>query len=1260
MIQQSGRGYGASAPPEGARQSTIQNPDGTSSSELSITVQVAELNGGRPTNIPTIFNGQRVSEDEAIRRVLEAGGRDPETGRQLQGFNSIDEAVAAAGQRSNALGIAGQQPSERDIPFGGGPEGIRFAPTEEEGVWRTPPGSSGVSGAQRLAQISQIPQQQPPSQDPLTGRPSGPLSETPTGSIRPEQVAALGEIAKSQRDPLDLARGFEGGTPTPIGPVSGTDQESLRLADIERAQGFYADSAQHRPAAVTDPEKHAAGFDAIRYGATPSPKNAQRADIPRQDFDPSLYSDLSWGARGSLKNTEGPTDRPEGPKSPEDRNWVEASIVTASMFAESINPWPVVKMLTDIGPVGIIEAIGQRSLDQAPKMWEAFDRGENVKGLGYFFSMVPLLGPESADIAEDLSAGRYAEANGRLLGLLSPFALTKYRRGRVQKRNKWQTTKTDDAHLSVEDVPVKPWEFVGQWRRGRGQVGRPPERMMTIAIKPRQANSRWDLDMRESMPHLKAAERAMGRPIQNLDDLLEAIKISQDRLWQRYEAKLGPSASATIDGNRIADSMMDSIDQRMKIQNPNLVEQIRKKADTYRRDMTLKEAESFLQSTNKSLNNWYDTTGAKRAAAENHPTMGSVVAEGRIIRDLLYEKLDELTGPGGRSIKREYGALTNVRNMTERRWNVFNRQQMYSLSEKFGYVRGVGRAGASLYKGDVGGFMEGMANIGMAKYLKDIDSVPGQIRTAFEQYRPTRFKDLPTGPDAPAGYLPPGPRRMPQGPDAPDLQSDITVSEAGRSVQRGTQGRMQRVYSAENQIDTMSKEALYTEMQDGRRGLNRNAVRRRIRELDELDAAEAGRNAATEQMDDEAAAEAATQQSTVEQFSEVVDETLGEDIDAGVIKGKVNFRKINDQVEFVEKAYQAMVDDFDGTPEQMNELIRDQLGMPDNITETALRQIPPGEYATKLTWVDDWLTRLDKDYRSGPLKDYKNPNRPLDMYDSQFDNVTRDFWDKLEGMDTEKRAAFWRTGAESKPRQAGLEKAREVARDASLENTIDRIAGDIFGEENIIGPDDPRRPGLVQKAKTYLQKDLPPGASIEEFNKIFEGFLEQEALGPIHLRDAKLKAFADQLDFKTRKSLGLVGADELLHEGILREESFRPRGAQKIGMTAENLRKLFPESMDKIEAGLNTKVSKKVYGFGTLRRISFSQTDAPGIAGVAVIHPSQYTKMVKALDNKKPFRYVDEQGIDWLVKQDPLSEMVTFESQGAEGLMGHIPRNKLD
>lgn len=76
----------------------LHNADGSVSTEESITVIDARLNNGMPTNIPSIWGGKRTaSDDEAVEFALQSGQTFP-------AFGSLDEAVAAAIARSEALG----------------------------------------------------------------------------------------------------------------------------------------------------------------------------------------------------------------------------------------------------------------------------------------------------------------------------------------------------------------------------------------------------------------------------------------------------------------------------------------------------------------------------------------------------------------------------------------------------------------------------------------------------------------------------------------------------------------------------------------------------------------------------------------------------------------------------------------------------------------------------------------------------------------------------------------------------------------------------------------------------------------------------------------------------------------------------------------------------------------------------------------------------------------------------------------------------
>lgn len=77
-----------------------QNKDGSQSTEVSVTVNHPDLNRGQWTNIPSLWKGKEVSEDEAVENVNK-------TERKYPSFGSEKEAVDAAIARSNRGG-AGQ------------------------------------------------------------------------------------------------------------------------------------------------------------------------------------------------------------------------------------------------------------------------------------------------------------------------------------------------------------------------------------------------------------------------------------------------------------------------------------------------------------------------------------------------------------------------------------------------------------------------------------------------------------------------------------------------------------------------------------------------------------------------------------------------------------------------------------------------------------------------------------------------------------------------------------------------------------------------------------------------------------------------------------------------------------------------------------------------------------------------------------------------------------------------------------------------
>ena len=99
------------------------------STEFTQTVQDPRLNNGQYTNIPSIFSGRFVQPDEALNIVLQGGGYDPDTGRRLLGYNSLDAAIMAAKARTKELNAqVGPRLQRLEQQYPNGPqEGQQFS-----------------------------------------------------------------------------------------------------------------------------------------------------------------------------------------------------------------------------------------------------------------------------------------------------------------------------------------------------------------------------------------------------------------------------------------------------------------------------------------------------------------------------------------------------------------------------------------------------------------------------------------------------------------------------------------------------------------------------------------------------------------------------------------------------------------------------------------------------------------------------------------------------------------------------------------------------------------------------------------------------------------------------------------------------------------------------------------------------------------------------------------------------------------------------
>ncbi len=292
-------------------------------------------------------------------------------------------------------------------------------------------------------------------------------------------------------------------------------------------------------------------------------------------------------------------------------------------------------------------------------------------------------------------------------------------------------------------------------------VDGPPDSLLTRAIKPGKNNINWNTDVQKAIPLMKSAEQQIGHPVQGLDDALEAANIAKKNIWQQYQARLGSAGQmgAAIDGNQIADAMVNSVDKRTALQNPGLVAKVKAVADTYRKPMSLDQAEDFLQSANKDLNSYYAKNKVGQRVAQNDPEISSTVAEAGALRNALYEKLDEVSGPGAAQLKQAYGSLTNVEKELYGRQLVAARQNPESLSEQLSTVRGAGKIAKGVLTASPGDVLEGAQNIAVSRALKARNSSDAMISRAFQKAQPATPFPMPASPRF-AGLLQRGPIQM--------------------------------------------------------------------------------------------------------------------------------------------------------------------------------------------------------------------------------------------------------------------------------------------------------------------------------------------------------------------------------------------------------------------------------------------------------------------------------------------------------------------
>jgi hypothetical protein len=299
------------------------------------------------------------------------------------------------------------------------------------------------------------------------------------------------------------------------------------------------------------------------------------------------------------------------------------------------------------------------------------------------------------------------------------------------------------------DVPSPQSRIPNPVTAAKNLMAGPPEAQITKALQPNKNNVNWNADVKTALPQIKATEAQMGKPIEGFEGANAATTQTLKNIWSQVDTYLtrGGKIGATIDGNQIADAMVNSIDKRMATQNPAMAARVKELADTYRRPLSVNEAEDFIQSNNKELTGYYAKNKLSRQQAAADPEINAKIVEGDTLRDALYSKIDELSGPGVAQLKKAYGAVRNLQNNLTTQMQVYARKAPANLGEQLSYFQAAGKA-------ITGHPIEALGDIAVRRFLSDLNDKNSMITRAFGQTQPAQPFPMPSAMPRIAGQLP--------------------------------------------------------------------------------------------------------------------------------------------------------------------------------------------------------------------------------------------------------------------------------------------------------------------------------------------------------------------------------------------------------------------------------------------------------------------------------------------------------------------------
>jgi hypothetical protein len=168
-----------------------------------------------------------------------------------------------------------------------------------------------------------------------------------------------------------------------------------------------------------------------------------------------------------------------------------------------------------------------------------------------------------------------------------------------------------------------------------------------------------------------------------LQDALDATTQAKKDVWKEYQQSYrDPNVDEAVNTTPVADAIRKTVTKRQTEQNPGLVDQINKIADTYDdRNLSVGDIEDRVRELNNETAAIEARYNMQKRIAKADPANAPIFAERDTLRQLMLDKMDELSGEGAAELRKKYGALNSVEDAISRRIPVAERQNPMGLAK---------------------------------------------------------------------------------------------------------------------------------------------------------------------------------------------------------------------------------------------------------------------------------------------------------------------------------------------------------------------------------------------------------------------------------------------------------------------------------------------------------------------------------------------------------------------------------------------------